>query len=397
MNTTGWFRGVSVALLLGGVLGGCRPAAGPSEGLPRVTVAHPEVRQLVDEDDYNGWLQASQTVGVVARVRGHIQKICFKDGDMVKKGDLLIQLDPRPFQTTRDELLAQAKALDAKWDAAQKNVVRTTELIKAKAIAQSDYEQVVADAAAYKAECDAKLEEAARAKLDLEYAAITAPIGGRIGRAMLTEGNLVNAAGSEQVLTSIVNSDPIYVYFNVDERALQRYQQSDLNQRDRKKASSLRELELPFSFGLDTEKDFPHHGLLDYVGNTVDQATGTIEVRGTAPNPSGQLVSGSRVHVRVPVSERYKALLVPDTCVLTDQDRRYVLVLGKDNIILRRDITPGRLLDDGMRIVLEPPPGNQPLTANDWVVTLGLLRARVNDTVEPLDANGNVVTPTPNR
>ncbi len=304
MNTTGWFRGVSVALLLGGVLGGCRPAAGPSEGLPRVTVAHPEVRQLVDEDDYNGWLQASQTVGVVACVRGHIQKICFKDGDMVKKGDLLIQLDPRPFQTSCDELLAQAKALDAKWDAAQKNVVRTTELIKAKAISQSDYEQVVADAAAYKAECDAKLEEAARAKLDLEYAAITAPIGGRIGRAMLTEGNLVNAAGSEQVLTSIVNSDPIYVYFNVDERALQRYQQSDLNQRDRKKASSLRELELPFSFGLDTEKDFPHHGLLDYVGNTVDQATGTIEVRGTAPNPSGQLVSGSRVHVRVPVSER---------------------------------------------------------------------------------------------
>ena len=224
MNTTAWFRWFFRCIAAGAVLPGCRPAVEPAAQPPRVTVAHPEVRELVDEDDYNGWLQASQTVDVVARVRGHIQKIYFKDGDMVKKGELLIQLDPRPFQATLDELLAQAKALHAKWDAAQKNVVRTTELVKAKAISQQEYEQIVADAAAFKAEYNAKLEEANRTRLDLDTARITAPISGRIGRAMLTEGNLVNAGGSEPVLTTIVDSDPIYVYFSVDERALQRYQ-----------------------------------------------------------------------------------------------------------------------------------------------------------------------------
>jgi RND family efflux transporter MFP subunit len=392
MNTSGWFGALSAAVMLGAALPGCRPAAEPPEELPRVTVAHPEVRELVDEDDYNGSLKASQSVDVRARVRGHIQKIDFKDGDLVAKGQLLIQLDPRPFQASLDELLAQAKALDAKWDATQKNVVRTTELVKAKAIAQAEYEQIVADAAAYKAEYNAKLEQANRARLDLEYARITAPISGRIGRAMLTEGNLVNAGGSDPVLTTIVDSDPIYVYFNVDERAAQRYQKSDLNPRDRKtKVTSLREMHLPFYFGLDTDEGFPHQGLLDYVGNEFDKNTGTVEVRGTAHNPGGKLASGSRVRVRVPVSEPYKAVLVPDTCVLTDQDRRYVLVLGKDNLVLRRDIIPGRLLDDGMRVVLGPGPGSQPITAKDWVITLGLLRAAVNDTVEPLDANGNVV------
>jgi RND family efflux transporter MFP subunit len=391
MTTTSWFRWFFAALLLAAVVPGCRPAVEPPPTAPRVTVAHPEQRELTDEDDYNGWLQASQSVDVVARVRGHIQKIYFKDGDMVAKDQLLVQLDPRPFDTSLKELLAQANALDAKWDAAQKNVVRTSQLVTAKAISQQEYEQIVADAAAYKAEYNAKMQEADRAKLDLEYARITAPISGRIGRAMLTEGNLVNASGSEQVLTSIVDSNPIYVYFNVDERALQRYQKSGLAKQDQKKAIPLRDLKMPFKFGLDTEDDFPHQGVLDYAGNKVDPATGTIEVRGTAKNPDGQLISGSRVRVRVPVSDRYETLLVPDTCILTDQDRRYVLVLGPDNKVLRRDVLLGRLADYGMRVVLGAPPGSNPITAKDWVVTLGLLRARVNDPVVPMDANGNVV------
>ena len=163
------------------------------------------------------------------------------------------------------------------------------------------------------------------------------------------------------------------------------------NKKDRKQASSLRELKLPFRFGLDTEEGFPHEGTIDFANNKVDQSTGTIEIRGVAPNPGFRLVSGARVRVRMPVSDPYQALLVPDTCVLTDQDRRYLLVLGKDNVVLRRDVVLGRLLDDGMRVVLGPAGGGPPITAKDWVVTLGLQRARVDYPVVPFDADGKVV------
>ncbi len=392
MNTTAWFRWFFLALLSGALLPGCRQTVEPALQPPRVTVAHPEVREILDEDDYNGWLQASQTVDVVARVRGHIQKIYFKDGDMVKKGELLIELDPRPFQTALDELLAQADALHAKWDAAQKNVVRTTGLVKANAISQQEYEQIVADAAAFKAEHNAKLEEAKRIRLDLEYSRITAPISGRIGRAMLTEGNLVNAGGSDPVLTTIVAADLIHVYFRVDERSLQRYKKmSEAPKPDDKKDSPIRASKVPFRFGLDTEDGFPHQGILDYVGNKVDPTTGTIEVRGEAENRQWLLDAGSRVRVRLPVSKPYKALLVPDSCVLTDQDKRYLLVLGKDNVVLRRDVVLGRLLDDGMRVLLGPAEGASRVTAKDWAITLGLQRARVDYPVVPVDADGKVV------
>ncbi len=392
MITTARYRKFCLILLLLASTSGCRPAAEPPARLPRVTVAHPEVRQLRDEDDYNGWLQASQTVDVRAQVRGHIEKIDFKDGDLVTKGQKLIELDARPFIAARNAARAQEDALKAKEAAAKKNVARTSELLTRKAISQSEFEQIEADALALGAEINAKAQEVARDDLDIEYSLITAPIGGRIGRAMLTEGNLVNAGGTDPVLATIVDADPIYVYFNIDERSLQRYQKSDVDKKDRKQASSLRELKLPFSFGLDTDKGFPHDGTIDFANNKVDQSTGTIEVRGVAPNPGLRLVSGARVRVRMPVSDKYQALLVPDTCVLTDQDRRYLLVLGKDNVVLRRDVALGRLLDDGMRVVLGPAEeGGPSITAKDWVITLGLQRARVNYPVEPFDADGKVV------
>jgi RND family efflux transporter MFP subunit len=361
---------------------------------PKVTVSHPTPRELLDEDDYNGWLQASQTVDVRARVRGHIWKIHFQDGDMVDKDQLLFELDPRPFQTAIDAGLAQAKAVESQKNVAEKDLVRNSSLVKSGAVTLQDYEESLAKVQSLTAQLAAKMKEVAKDQLDLEFAQIRAPIAGRIGRAMLTEGNLVNAGGSDPLLTTIVAISPLYVYFTVDERALQRYQRE--YQRDREKQpdakapTSFRAEKIPFRFGRDTDEGFPFEGVLDFANNRVDQTTGTIEVRGVVQNELGNLVPGSRARVRIAVSEKYQALLVPDSAILTDQDKKYVLVVGKGNVVVRRDVGLGKLLDDGLRMV-RATDNHELLGPNDWLITLGLQRARVNESVEPFDAEGQPI------
>ncbi len=389
-----------LCLLLGLTAFGCRGEASgdPKSSLPRVTVAHPARRQLIDEDDYTGWLRASEEVEVRSRVRGHIDKVHFKDGDMVEKGQLLFELDPRPFQAAIEQALAQARVYEAQKAAADRDVARQAELIKMNAVSKAEYEKTIANAQSYAAQIAATMQEVEQHKLDLQYSRITAPIAGRIGRAMLTKGNLVNAGGSDPVLTTIVAVDPIYVYFTVDERSLQRYQKRKTERLDPK--SSLRDLNIPFRFALDTDEGFPHSGVLDFSENKISSATGTVEVRGVVHNHQGLFVPGSRVRVRVPVSEPYEAIMIPETSVLSDQGRKYLLVLGRDNVVYARDILPGRLLDDQMRVML-PPHGEEKATdwagawEKQWVIINGLQRARVNYPVEPFDAAGQPIRTAP--
>ena len=393
----------SVLVLAALLAGGCGRPAGvdTTKDAPRVTVAHPAVRSLVDEDDYPGWLEASQTVDVRARVRGHIQEIGFKDGELVQREQMLFQLDPRPFQAALDEAIADVKSLEAQQLAANKNAARAEDLLKSQAISQSDADQIIADAKSYGARIAAKMQVVERCKLDVEFSRITAAISGRIGRAMLTVGNFVNAGGTDPVLATIVAVDPIYVDINVDERAMQHYQEIGASRRGKDEKATVREQKIPLSFGLDTEKGFPHEGYIVFADNKYTPGTGTILVRGEAKNPDGRLIAGSRVRARVPVSDNYEAVVVPDAAVLSDQDRKYLLVLGKDNVVLRRDFTPGRLLDDGMRVVLpasgEEKAGDKDWIKNrekDWIITVGLQRARVNYPVQPLDTNGQAINAT---
>ena len=167
---------------------------------PKVTVGHPVQRELVDEEDFSGWLEASATVEVRARVRGHIQKIHFKDGDIVESEQLLFELDPRPFQISIDQATAQSKAYEAQKNAAEKDVARYTELVKTGGASQQQLEKAQADADSYDAQINAMKEQVRQFELDLEFSRVTAPIAGRISRAMLTEGNLVNAGGSDPLL-----------------------------------------------------------------------------------------------------------------------------------------------------------------------------------------------------
>jgi multidrug efflux pump subunit AcrA (membrane-fusion protein) len=428
---------------------GCERAAatlGPPAA-PKVTVGRPELRTIVDEDEYGGWLRAARTVELRSRVRGHIDKVHFQDGDFVDKGQLLFELDPRPFQVQIDESVAAANALKAQQNAAEKELARNRELARKGAVTQQELEKSEADALAFAARYNAALQQAERFKLDLLYARITAPISGRVGRAFLTEGNLVNAGGADPLLATIVSIDPIHVSFTIDERALQRYQRIRAEEAARSvddaangptttplpesapstlgtpnanvaetgaapvatpaaesaatssadaaiarppvqsARPTIRDRRLAFRFALDSDEDFVHEGLIDFTENQVDSTTGTIEVRGLVDNPDGTLVAGSRVRVRVAVGAPYSALVVPDTAILSDQERRYLLVVGPENVVSRHDIVPGRLLDDGFRIVRSAAGNSAPLAPTDRIITLGLQRARVNYAVEPLESS----------
>lgn len=375
--------------------GGCsRDAAAVAEPPPpRVTVQHPEQRELVDYDEYNGWTDASATVEVRARVRGHIDQVNFADGQFVKERDLLFELDPRPFQSDIDRANEQLKIARAQQEQASKEEARQLDLFEKKATSRSDLEKAEAARKTWDAQITSAEEEVRRKELDLNYSKITAPIGGKASRAMLTAGNLVNAGGSDPLLTTIVEIDPIQVYFSVDERALLEYRARHPNPAETGRAGNpLKDQKIPFEFRLETDEGFPNRGTLDFAENRIDPQTGTIEVRGESPNPEGRFLPGSRVRVRVPVSDPYAAILVPDSAILSDQDKKYLLCLTQENVVVRRDVRLGKLLDDGQRVILPAGTVNEGVTPVDWVIALGLQRARVNYPVDPRDADGEPIT-----
>ncbi len=381
---------ISTTLLLPW-MSGCSSAPAATElPPPKATVQHPETRELTDYDDYNGWTEASAIVEVRSRVRGHVDKVLFKDGDLVAKDDPLFELDQRPFQSEIDRAVEQVKIAEAQQYAAGRDEVRLRGLLEKKVVVQSEVDKAEAVRKTWDAQIASGNEEVKRKELDRTYSKVTAPIGGKIGRALLTEGNLVNAGGSDPLMTTIVALDPIYVYFSVDERALLRYRERN----PRTKAEQLKRLEesqTPFEFGLETDEGFPRKGILDFADNRIDAATGTIQVRGKADNSQAEFIPGGRVRVRVAVSQPYQALLIPDTAILTDQDKKYVLGVNEKNVVVRRNIRPGKLLPDGMRVVLPSEGEDSSLQPKDWVIVLGLQRARVNYPIEPMDADGKPV------
>jgi multidrug efflux system membrane fusion protein len=364
--------------------GGCeKPAPRAEPPPPKVTVAHPETRELTDYDNYNGWIDAVDTVEIRSRVRGHIQKIHFTDGQLVKKGDLLFELDPRTFESDIGRAKDQKAIAQAQLVAAQKEYARLKELLTRGGASQSQVDKAEADATALEATVKAEEQEIVRRQLELEYSKITAPLSGRIGRAMLSEGNLVNAGGSDPLLATIVSTDPIYIYFPVDERALQRYQKQRVREGVTTRPSTLKESKIKIKFGQETDEGYPYEATLDFADNQVDRTTGTIVARAVMPDPTGRLTPGSRVRIRVPTSGEHSVVLIADTAILTDQDKKYVLLLDDKNVVQRFNVNPGKLLDDGMRVTIPNASGKE-MTAKDWIVVQGLQMARINYPVDPV-------------
>lgn len=366
-------NGRLVALVVGAVIlaagGGCsRKPAPPPAAKPVVYFVPAIGRSVVEWDEYTGRLEATDRVEVRARVGGFLESVQFKDGQFVKEGDLLFVVDPRPYAARYEQVAAEAKQAEARLQLAQLNDQRTQKLATNKVIAQEEIdsrrnELLLAQAALQAAQ--AALNDA---RLDLEFTQVRAPIAGRIDRALVTRGNLVN---SETVLTTIVSLDPIYCYFEADERAYLKYQRLD---REGARPSS-RRAPNPVELQLADETDFPHRGHMDFVENALDEQTSTIRGRAVFSNPDLQLTPGLFARVRLQGSGRYDAVLVPDLAIVTDQSNKFVNVVKSDGTVDYRPVTLGPLFE-GLRIV------RSGIAVGDKVITRGLQRVRPGAAVD---------------
>jgi RND family efflux transporter MFP subunit len=377
-------------------MAGCKePPAAVAPEPPKVTVVHPEQRELSDTEEFNGWTAADHVVEVRARVKGHIKKIHFTNGQYVKHGDLLYELDPRPFEAEIGRATDSLKVFEAQKVAADKEEARLRLLRTKGGASVQQVEKAEADALALAAQISAAQNEITTAKLDLEYSRITADIDGRVSKSELSEGNLVNAGGSDPLLTTIVSVDPVRVYFNVDERSLLRYAKSvgeaggnltDLlaNMKDRQSA---------FKFALDGETEFTHEGTLRFGDNRVDPSTGTMQVYGLVPNGDGMFVPGSRVRVRLTIGRPYMAMLVPDTAILSDQDKRYVLIVDGEKAVRRRNVTLGAITDEGLRAIQPADKLAEGEDVAQWrVIVDNLQRARLNYPVDAQESDTSLAS-----
>jgi membrane fusion protein, multidrug efflux system len=375
-HMVGWLAGAF--LLFAGVLG-C-DAKKPSLAElppPAVTVSLPVVAEVTDYDDYEGRIAAIPTVEVRARVRGHLTQINFTDGQIVKKDDLLFEIDPRPYKADLAGAEAQKAAAAAALKLAKSTAERDSKLVKSGAISREEFEVSLGKQSVSEAEVRKAEAAITRAQLDLDFTKITAPIAGRISRAQVDVGNLVNAGSGETLLTTITSVDPIYVYFNVDERALLRYKQSFRKGKDKPEESqSIKDLKIPIEVALEGDKDYPHKGFIDFAETQVDSKTGTKQVRGELPNPKGILDPGMRARVRVPVSQPTKALLITERAIGTDQTLKYVYVVYAENVAKRRDVQLGRLRN-GLRVI------ENGLNPDDRVIVNGIQSVRPEMKVDP--------------
>jgi RND family efflux transporter MFP subunit len=372
-----WLGGLFLALTY--PMSGCGPAPPPLAETPPppVTVSQPVVRNVTDHDEYEGRITAAKTVEVRARVRGHLIKVNFQDGQMVKKGDLLYEIDPRPSKAALDAAKAQEKAADAALQFARAEYNRTRTLIPSGASSREELETWIAKQAIAKGDLLKAQASVEQAQLDLDFCTIAAPISGKISRTQVDVGNLVNIGGGESLLTTIVSVDPIYVYFNVDERSYIRYRQ---NQPEDVKPNGeippVKDLKIPVYVALEGDQDYPHKGLIDFADNRVNPSTGTIQVRGELSNAQRLFDDGMRARVRVPVSDPYKSLLITDRAIGSDQGRKFVYVVNSENVVQRRDVVPGRL-NDGLLVI------RKGLKLDDWVIVNGTQRVRDGMTVQP--------------
>jgi RND family efflux transporter MFP subunit len=329
------FVALAVALLPG-----CKRVIAKQAPTTTVTVSLPLQREVIRWDEYSGYLSSPQTVTVNARVSGLIEEAPFQEGAIVHQGDLLFRIDPRPFQADLDNkkaAVAQAKATAAK---AKADFGRSIQLFQAQVIARSDFDTNKASYEEAAASLNAAQAALETSRLYLQWTDVRAPITGRVSRMNVTVGNLVNGgAGQATTLTTIVSIDPLYCYINVPESAALRYQELAVQE----KKSNVAGAKVACFLQLENETNFPHQGMIDFVDNQVDVNTGTEQIRCVFANPTTILTPGLFTLTRIPASGRYQALLIPDAAVNTDQNERYLLIVGTDDVVQQRQIKLGAL------------------------------------------------------
>lgn len=363
-----------VALLFGSTLAtGCKEPPQPmSPSPPAVKVSHPTERQVTDYADFTARIAAVESTEVRARVSGQIVAVPFESGAVVLQGDLLVEIDVRPFQAELDARIADEARAAAHRSLAQIEFNRI-EHIPPDSRTHNEYDTASArlqEAQAAQAAAKAAVESA---RLNVEWCHVVAPISGRISNKYVTTGNLVTGGiGSGTLLTTIVSVDPIYAYFEVDERTVQRIKQLIHEGR----LESNEKTDIPVWLGLAAEDGLPHHGTINFVDNQVNPRTGTLRVRGMFPNTDGALVPGFFARVRVPVSAPHQAVLVSDRALDTDQGQKILYVVSGDYRVAVRPVRVGAL-HDGLREIADG------LKPGERVIVDGLQQVRPGATVEP--------------
>lgn len=354
-----------------------------------VSVSQPLAEPVQEMLEFTGRTSAVESVEVRARVTGYVTRVAFTAGALVNTGDLLFQIDPREYEAAVLRAEGEAARLRAQLARAEAEVARNQALRPSGAASQRELERAVADRGAAEGELKAKLAQLELARLDVEFTHVVSPVAGRVSREEITAGNLVVVGPSGgPLLTTVVSLDPLYVDFDVDERAVIRIRKASIARDGKAAPEDVRTANIPVLVGLADEADFPHRGTIIFVDNQVDRTTGTIRVRATLPNAAGLLAPGFFVRVRVPVSEPRPGLLVTDRAIGTDQDRKYVLVVNDKNVVEYRPVKLGPL-QGGLRAVSE---GVQP---GDQVVVNGMQRARPGATVVPQKVEMRPASPAP--
>ena len=343
-----------------------KPPVAAGAPLPEVTVAQVIHQPLREWQEFTGRLQAVNTVEIRPRVSGYIDRVAFEDGTRVKKGQLLFQIDPRPFQAEVDRLIAERSRSVSDFELAKANRARAERLISAHAISREEYERLVAAEASAQGglgSLDASLREA---RLNREFTEVRAPIDGHVSRAIITAGNLVT---NTSLLTTLVSDDPVYVYFDADEHTYLSFAKAKRDAHGGDDAAGV-------YIGLVDEEGYPHAGRLDFVDNQVDPATGTIRARASLANPDGRYTPGLFARVRLVGGEDRDSILIEDRAVGTDLSKQFVLTLAGDNRIEYRLVELGPEIN-GLRVV------RQGLTPGEIIVVNGLQHVRPGQTVAP--------------
>jgi RND family efflux transporter MFP subunit len=371
---------VVAALVLGlsaGLTGCTRAPVGAPAAVPAtVTVSHPLERDVTDYADYTARTAAVDSVEVRARVWGYLDKVNFKEGALVKKGDVLFQIDPREYQAQFEANKARVAQNEAALQLAQANYQRFQTLFKKNpgAVSQQDLDRYQAEEAQGVANLNLAKANLESARLNLEWTKVIAPISGRVSRYVVTVGNLIQAGdqGGGTLLTTIVSVDPMYAYFDVDEHTALRVRQLIREG----KMDSVREGGFPVSLGLANESGHPHQGTVNFVDNQVNPKTGTIRLRGVFPNQDQFLLPGFFARVRTPIGRPHKALLVSERALDTDQGQKIVYVVNEQNQVAVRPVRLGAP-HDGLREITDG------LKAGERVIVVGLQQVRPGATVEP--------------
>ena len=365
--------GVLLAALLG--LSGCGSdaTATAQPPAPQVSVASALERDVTEWDEFTGRLEAVESVEVRPRVTGYIESVNFTEGSTVRKGDLLFVIDPRPYRAELSKAEAELARAVARSELAVSDEARSEKLLDIKAVSREEYDSRVNGSREAKADVAAARAAVDSAKLNLEFTRITAPISGRVSKAVVTAGNLVTGgSNAATLLTTVVSLDPMYVTFEGDEQIYLKY--NELSRRGER--SSSRDAANPVLMGLANENGYPHHGAMVFVDNQVDTRTGTIRARASFENKDGYLTPGLFARVKLLGHNSYRAVLVDDRAIGTDQSQKFVYVIDAENKVTYRPVTVGRL-DDGLRIVQK---GLQP---GETVVVNGLQRVRPGVVVAP--------------